>query len=352
MANTGQRAARVEPVSGTGDRCSMRNSESEVRLHGRRYPILRRFRIAGRTFLAIEQLGHFARPTYRVVEIGLTREVRYLQVLPFSKQNLARLRLLSKVSQPNVNLPSIVTSQRSGNEIHLVTNWIDGPRLEDYLRDCHKAREPWPSVLITMNLFRGLSHGFRLLHDRLGVVHGDVHPGNLILCRHTKRLVPIDFGNAWNAEVSARRNLDAGAARAYAAPEVLAKEGNASFQADQFSAMTVCYEMLTGEIPYGGLGGRIALANEEEQQRVVLKPPSESLRHASGLPAAIGGELDALFQRSLAIKSEARFDSAHDWIVAMDRLASKLAAKPHNISRVNSWLLASIEKISSLWGRG
>ena len=45
----------------------MTNPQSEVRINGRRYPVLERIEVGGRTFLVIERLGNFLRPTYRVV---------------------------------------------------------------------------------------------------------------------------------------------------------------------------------------------------------------------------------------------------------------------------------------------
>jgi serine/threonine protein kinase len=188
----------------------------EVWVNGRTFPVLERLRIGGRTLLVIERLGHFERPTFRAVEQGLTREARCVQVLPYSAQTVSRLRLLSKISRPQANLPSIVDTHRDADKVHLVTQWIDGPTLHDYLQQCYGGREPWPSTLVTINLVLGLAHGFRLLHDRLGVVHGDPHSNNLVLCRHTKRLVPIDFGSALNIERAAV-GPDRRAVRAYAA---------------------------------------------------------------------------------------------------------------------------------------
>ena len=119
--------------------------------------VLERLRIGGRTLLVIERLGHFERPTFRAVEQGLTREVRCVQVLPYSAQTVSRLRLLSKISRPQANLPSIVDTHRDADKVHLVTQWIDGPTLHDYLQQCYGGREPWPSTLVTINLVHNYS---------------------------------------------------------------------------------------------------------------------------------------------------------------------------------------------------
>ena len=328
----------------------MTNPQAEVRINGRRYPVLDRIDVGGRTFLVIERLGNFLRPTYRVVQRGLTQEVRCVQVLPYSQPVLSRLRLLSKVSRPNENLPAIIDSHRRGDEIFLVTQWIDGPTMHDYLQDCRRGREPWPSAPVVINLLHGLAHGFRLLHDRLGVVHGDIHPNNLVLCRHTKRLIPIDFGSAWNVERGAVRQTGEGAARSYAAPERFEDGSQVSFQADQFSAMAVCYVLLTGEVPYDGLGGRVAMASRRGGAHIPLAPPSKNLCHPAKLPARLCGDLDEVVGRGLAVSASDRFATTRAWIAALNGLRHNLAAEPAKTSSANRWLLKRVRQMGKLLG--
>jgi serine/threonine protein kinase len=324
--------------------------KNEVRIDGQRVPVLERIRIGGRTLLVIERLGHFERPTFRAVERGLTQEVRCVQVLPFSRQASSYLRLLSKISRPQANLPSIIGSHREDDKIYLVTHWIDGPTLSEYLQQCRSGREPWPSVLVVINLVHGLAHGFRLLHDRLGVIHADVNPNNLVLCRHTKRLAPIDFGSALNVERRADRHDGDGATRAYVAPELLEDVGRACFQSDQFSAMAVCYTLLTGEVPYDGLGGRVALANRRGNSPIAFTLPSKQLRHPAQLPARLLGQLDSVMLRGLAISANDRFETTGAWIDALDELRRQLAGESAEMSGSNRWLLKRVNQLGRLLG--
>lgn len=69
--------------------------------------------------------------------------------------------------------------------------------------------------------------------------------------RQSERVSAIRVaGSAWSVE----RTLDRagqGAMRSYAAPETIGvDDAPPGFRSDQFSVMVVCYEMLTGEIPY------------------------------------------------------------------------------------------------------
>ena len=324
---------------------------THVQLDGRRVPVLEQLRIGGRKLLVVERLGHFSRPTLRAVECGVSGEVRCVQSLSNCKATMARLRVLSRVSRAQANLPTIIDTHRSKETVYLITRWIDGPTLGDYLQQCRSGREPWPSALVVVQLILGLTHGLRLLHDRLGIVHGDLHPGNLILCRHTKRLVPIDFGNALPIEITAIAPAGDGAVRAYTAPEVHAGHP-LRFQSDQFSVMTVCYQLLTGQTPYDGLGGRVALADQQSEQQIVLTPASKQLRHPATLPGNARHELDALLQRGLAVEPTQRFDTTTELITALTRTKQSLAAPPTPLSAVNRMLLAGIHRVARLFGAG
>ena len=95
-----------------------------------------------------------------------------------------------------------------------------------------------------------------------------------MLCRHTKRLIPVDFGSSWNVERSRVRSVGEGACRSYAAPEMFDSDSVPGFRADQFSTMVVFYELLTGQIAYDGLGGRACQAKAHQHLEIPLSPAS------------------------------------------------------------------------------
>ena len=85
---------------------------NEIRFRGKQYAVLECMRVGGRTLLVIEKLGSHRRPTYRAIERGLTAEMRCVQVLPYTRETLKRLRLLSKISAPQSSLPTIIDARR------------------------------------------------------------------------------------------------------------------------------------------------------------------------------------------------------------------------------------------------
>jgi hypothetical protein len=93
---------------------------------------------------------------------------------------------------------------------------------------------------------------------------------DLILCHHTKPLVPVpfDFVSVWNVERTALRQPGGGAVKAYAAPEVSGKSEQARFQSDRFSEMVGCFDMLNGNVPYyDGLGGRVTTLDRADEPK-------------------------------------------------------------------------------------
>jgi len=327
----------------------MSGTQRQIRHGGRSYPVIDEIRIGRHRLAVIERLGGGERPPLRVYEPGAVGQMRYVRFLPSGRATMRRLRLLAKVSAAHSNLPHIVDSVRHDGEVVVILKWIDGPSLRDYLQQCRRGKEPWPSPLIVVNLIKGLAHGCRMLHDRLGVIHGDLHPDNLVLCRHTKRLVPIDFGSAWKVETTSKRDSGDGVARPYAAPELQSGKGAAGAASDQFSVMSICYEMLTGKIPYDGLGGRASVISSDEGG-VELDGVGGQLKHAGKLPAALTTGLDEVLCRGLAPDPRDRFTNTSDWIAVLEKLAEELKTPP-GMSKANRWFLRQLSRLEPLFAR-
>ena len=332
----------------------MGSHTQRIRHDGRVYDVIDHLQFGRHRLLILERMGSRERRVYRAFEPGVAGQMRCVHVLPHGRDTFRRLRLLTKLSSGQSQLPFIIDSVRRGDEVVVLTKWIEGPTLAEYLRQCRSGKEPWPSPLIVMNLVRGLAGACRLLHERLGVVHGDLHPDNLILCRHTKRLVPIDFGSAWYIETIRKRPSGDGAARLYSAPELQkGSGGKPGLRSDQFSVMSICYELLTGKVPYDGLGGRVVLASEREGQSIALVAPSDALKHAGRLPSKIRACLDEVVCRGLAADPNERYASTRAWLDALQGCSQLLhgGRETPAANTANRWLLRQVEKLDGLWHR-
>ena len=330
----------------------MRRRNNKVRYRGQTYRVIDRLAVRGKCFLILERLGTRQRPIFQAFDprASLTGEMRCLHLLPYSRSTDQHLRVLSDLSSPHASLPTILECHRRQNDVVVVTQWIDGPSLRDYLRQARRGREPWPSPVLAVNLFRRLAHACWLLYHRLGLIHGDLKPENLIICRASPRLVPIDFGSAWRVERTGQRDTADGATRCYAAPELRSGHGKPGYRCDQFSATVVLYEMLTGKMPYDGIGG---LAGEEAYKKhgqVPLIPPSRILRHHAYLPRPIKRQLDEVVQRGLALDPADRYQEGREWLDDLDRLKELMGHKIE-ISRANQWLLEKLNQLGQFFQR-
>lgn len=141
---------------------------------------------------------------------------------------------------------------------------------------------------------------------RNGVVHRDVKPSNILLCRDG-RVKIADFGIA-KADDQTELTRDGAmiGTATYLAPEQLTDEP-VDGRADLYSLSIVMYECLTGKVPFGGdTGAAIALAR-------LHSVPTDPRRLRADIPATIAGPVMRGLERSPA----ARFGSAADYRAAL-----------------------------------
>jgi serine/threonine protein kinase/formylglycine-generating enzyme required for sulfatase activity len=163
-------------------------------------------------------------------------------------------------------------------------------------------------------VMRALGEALDYAHDQ-GIVHRDVKPENVLFDKLNRPLL-ADFGIALTTRGKIRVTAEGTALGSvgYMSPEQ--SRGQASDgRSDIYSLGVVCYEMLTGELPYPGDDGlSVALAHVEKPvprlpsaqrhwqpliDKTMAKQPSQRFQNAKEFLAA----LDGLEQRTLAQKA-------------------------------------------------
>ena len=177
-----------------------------------------------------------------------------------------------------------------------------------------------------------------------GIVHRDIKPANLVLTREPNRLVMIDFGSAWMVEKSYRRISGDGISKFFAAPELQIDPSTADFRSDQFSTTAVAYWMLTGKVPYGGLGGTAGTPEKRSTQESLYKPPSRLCPVRQEIPKRIWRLVDGIVETGLALDPTSRFQSDSLWV---DALVGRLANS--GLLQSNTTALTFIEASAPLW---
>ncbi len=132
--------------------------------------------------------------------------------------------------------------------LYYLTEYVEGMTLTQWMR-----QHPKPPVEEAVYLIDQIARGIRAFHRR-ETLHQDIKPDNIMIGAQG-RVKIVDFGAclvAGIAEINSPLARDTALGTAsYSAPEyTLGKTPN--YRADLFSLAVVSYEMLTGELPFGG----------------------------------------------------------------------------------------------------
>lgn len=261
--------------------------------------------------------------------------------IPTSPLALDRIKVLKRLSKDNRNLPFIVDEHREANSIYIITAWIKGRPLRFYLDEIERGRRI--PVLQAVRLITGLAHGLYHLHNHLHVIHGDIRPENLILSPRSNKLVMVDFGSAWIVERTTRRFNAEGSDPFYTAPELFAVNANtqepiADPRADQFSASVILFELLTGTLPFSGLGGKAG--HPEFRTGQPTAPASSLYKGAEKIPRRVWNAIDAVITKGLALEPDKRHRSDSEWIEALKNVEyqSRRADETPTLTKAASWI--------------
>jgi serine/threonine protein phosphatase PrpC len=198
-----------------------------------------------------------------------------------------------RINSPHVLAPGAQTRKR--NSIYLVTEYVDGQTLRQWMLD-----NPSPSVEVVRGLIEQIARGLRAFH-RLDMLHQDLRPENVMI--ETGGVVKIiDFGAV---RVAGLEELGGGVepgrvlgTEQYSAPEYFLGEPG-STRSDIFSLGVIAYEMLSGRLPYGA---NVPKARTRDAQRRLVY--ASVLHPSREIPAYI----DATLKRAVHVNPEKRYE--------------------------------------------
>ena len=151
---------------------------------------------------------------------------------------------------------------------------------------------------------------------RHGIVHRDIKPANLMLNKEGKLKIG-DFGIARRTQTDQTQVLGWFGSPMYMSPEQ-ARDEELTGQSDLFSLGSVCYQLLSGQAPFGGRGIS-GLINK------VLHEDPIPLRE---LRPDIPEQLAAIVHRCLEKPRERRYHTGGEIVADIDNLLSGLEAEP------------------------
>ncbi|KQV60811.1 serine/threonine protein phosphatase [Pelomonas sp. Root1217] len=200
---------------------------------------------------------------------------------------------------------------------YAVFDWHGGHTLEQLL-----AKGPLDTVQ-ALGLASAVARSLSLLHAA-GVVHRDIKPANLHLGEDGQWRV-LDLGVALSSRApAASRELHAGTP-SYINPEQWQDPPQpADAGSDLFALGVTLYQALTGRLPYGEI--------EPYQLARYRREPASVSRLQPSVPMP----LDRLVMRAVAREAKARFETADELLLALERLAARdqpASARPPKAAR-------------------
>lgn len=298
-------------------------------------PVIRELTIKGKIYSAVEQYpaGSSSPRLYRAFcnenpNKYVAIRLRYRRDV--SERKLTAIKELGeKFGTSHGALPKIIAYAQDERYEYLVTKWVDGYPLSRYTNTSQPGK-PYFVPDWSRQMAISLIEGLRDLHSN-HLYHGDIKPDNLVVVVQARNKPPklrlIDFGSAWMGQRT-KEQIQV-ATPGYAAPEQLNPDvGLTDHRADQFSFSVVLFEMLTGVLPYEGLGGQVT-------RSVKFTSPS-------AINPDVWASLDRVLEKGLKYRPGERFETTPTWLNALMSCTPPDSWKPPTVNEkaeVDSWLV-------------
>ena len=294
-----------------------------------RYTLLQRVAFGGMAeiLLAIEDTAHAGK---RFVTIKRIRK-EYAHDPDYIDFFVSEGRVSMQCSHPN--LTSSFDLDTVDGVQYLAMEYIRGHTLLNLIRTAYKEKRhisPAAALRVAAEVAAALHH----LHGMVGpdgkpmcVVHRDVTPQNIMIDA-TGTVKLIDFGIA-RSEVQVHKTR-AGIVKgklSYISPEQLQPGAKIDHRADIFSLGIVLHEILTSRGLFRG-------TDDTETLQRILKMP---IPLVSAKRRDVPFQVDVVLQRAMDRDLEQRFQTAHEFLEAIEQLGNNI--KPASIDALRDEVL-------------
>jgi eukaryotic-like serine/threonine-protein kinase len=270
----------------------------------------------------LEKIGEGGMGTvYKAVDVNLDRTVaiRALNTELSGNAELeqrfrAEIKALANLN--HTNLTTLYALFIENGRPLMVTEYIEGETFEQMVR----RRGPIPSEE-TISLFRQALAGIGYAH-RMGIVHRDVKPGNLMLNREgVVKVMDCGIAKALSARGVAKSGAQIGTPL-YMSPEQFLNRG-VDFRSDIYSLGVTLYEMLTGKVPFSADSDYQIMADH------VNTPPPPPTSIFPYIPKGV----ESAVLKALEKNPDARYQSVEEFAAALEGTQGLVVAAPLVSSR-------------------
>ncbi len=290
---------------------SSRGGDDTVKRLGR-YQIIGRLATGGMAEVYLALSGDL--PGFRTLVVVKRILPHLASNAQFIRMFLDEARLAALLDHPNI--VRIVEVGHDGEDYFLVMELVQGKPLSAVLRKAAREHRP-PSPALTAYLISQAASGLAYAHTLtdgegrpLGVVHRDVSPQN-VLISFEGAVKMIDFGVArafgrvaHTSPGGLKGKID------YMSPEQASAE-EVDHRADVFALGVVLWEALTGR----------RLFRRETELATMRAIVDDPIPHPSEMAPTIPIELDQIVMRALRKRKDARYATANEMAVALEKFA-------------------------------
>lgn len=276
---------------------------------------------AGR-YQIIEELGKGGMgKVYKVFDQEVQAKMALKLIKPevsADKNTIDRFRNELKIARDisHKNICRMYDLGREAGNYFITMEYVSGEDLKSFIR---RSRQlvVGTAIFIARQVCDGLAEA-----HRLGVVHRDLKPGNIMIDREGNAKI-MDFGIARSISVKGIT----GAGVMIGTPEYMSPEQVEGKEVDQrsdiYSLGIILYEMLTGQVPFEG----------DTPFTIGVKQKSEIPRDPKELNAQIPQDLSRLILRCLEKDKGRRYQTAEDLGADLEKIEKGIPTKERPIPK-------------------
>ncbi|MDO8756557.1 MAG: serine/threonine-protein kinase, partial [Elusimicrobiota bacterium] len=204
-------------------------------------------------------------------------------------------------SLQHANIVDIYAIAEEGEDVYLVFEYVDGKTIHDIVQAQGRL-----NIADSLRVTQAMGDALSYAHAH-GVIHRDMKPSNVMLTSDG-RVKVMDFGIARMAkDVMTRYSMTNTVVGTppYMAPEQ--EQGVVRKESDVYSLAICAYEMLTGKLPFIGIGAGMLM----NKINMNFTPPSRAI---AGLPEAF----DEVFLKAFQADPDQRYHTPQEFVAALE----------------------------------